>query len=636
MALGAMVLSLWMGHSLHARTVNAGDYDLDPQDATPGIQRAIEDCKALGAERLTIPKDTYHFYPDKAVERFVHVSNNDDGLKRIAFSLVGYESLEIDANGSQFIMHGEMLPFDLKDCRNIKLRNFSIDWNKPFYFQGQVEAVHPDKDAFDLRVHDECDYEIVANELIFLEKPGHAKRTWQYRYWPVNIEEWRGWEQNIDWNIWYDPATKTTVRDGRRKRLRSFNEETGQRYHAKEIEPGLVRLFHATPVLPEKGWVIVIKGRKDANRTSPGIHVAGSQDITLEHVTIHHAGGMGFIAEKTENVVLRKVRVKLPKNSNRMVTTTADATHFVNCRGLISFEACFFENMLDDATNVHGIYTRIEEQIDAHTIGVTRVHGQQQGFAFAEPGDRIRLSVSETMEPYAQLTVDSVFEPNSQYLEIRFTEPVDSILQPNSVADNLTWQADMTMRDTVVRRNRARTMLISTGGDVLVENNDFSTCSSVSMLFAGDATFWHESGPVRNVVIRNNRFRDFGLAGRGAPVINFNPEFDFDGAPTHYYHKNIMIEGNEMEVFGRLLVRAKTVDGFHFLNNVIRPSDTYPLSSEEGPVFQFDYSNDIVIRGNRYLWSRPAVVEVDPWTDNVQVHNNEGVVESLIRKNAQK
>ena len=50
----------------------------------------------------------------------------------------------------------------------------------------------------------------------------------------------------------------------------------------------------------------------------------------------------------------------------------------------------------------------------------------------------------------------------------------------------------------------ARGILISTAGEVVVENNTFEATTMFGILFEGDATFWHESGPVNNVLIKNN------------------------------------------------------------------------------------------------------------------------------------
>jgi hypothetical protein len=266
----------------------------------------------------------------------------------------------------------------------------------------------------------------------------------------------------------------------------------------------------------------------------------------------------------------------------------------------------------------------VDTLVDEHTIGVRRVHGQQQGFRFAAAGDSIRLSDMASLKPYAALKVKSVLYLNAEYMEITFTEKLRGILQPGSVADNLTWQADLHMSHTTVRRNRARSILISTGGDVMVENNDFQTCTFASILFEGDGTFWHESGPVRNVVIRNNRFRDFGLASGNAPLIQCSARVAFRGAPTHYYHRNILIENNTCEVFGRTVANIAFVDGFVFRGNRILKSTAYPAAAADGPVFRFRASRNIRIENNAYLWDTPANIETDQWTENIRVSGNSG------------
>lgn len=613
-------LASWTSKS----TVDAADFGLSTQgDASPAILRLIEACKQSGARRVSIPKGVYHFHADKAFETHLHISNNDSGLKRIAFPLHGVDGLEIDGNGSLFIMHGTMMGLDLKNSKNVTLKNFSIDWKAPFYFQGSVVAVHEDKNAFDLEVLDECTYEIVANELVFLEKTGTASRPW--KNWPAKMTRDLGWQQNIDWNIWYDPQTGAAAYKGEASTLISWDETRGVRYRVEELRPGLLRFFDATPRLPKKGWVLVVKGNRDKSRTSPAIHVANSSDVILENVTIHHAGGMGFIAESSENVRLDRVNVRLPANSKRIVTTTADATHFVNCRGTILLNGCFFESMLDDATNVHGIYAGIDGVVDDHTLGLRRMHSQQLGFDFVRPGDRLGLSEKRTLASYAALTVASVVYRNSDYMEVSFYEPIDRLLRADSVAENLTWQPDLRITGCTVRHNRARSILISTAGNVLVENNHFSTCTANSIFFAGDVTFWHESGPVGNVLIRNNRFSDFGLQGGNAPIIRAAPRVALEGIPAAGYHRNIVFENNEIEIFGRILVSAESVDGFVFRGNRIKRSEAYPAASADGPVFTFRDSRNVVIEDNDYSWGKSATIEVDEATRDIRLERNKGI-----------
>ena len=153
-------------------------------------------------------------------------------------------------------------------------------------------------------------------------------------------------------------------------------------------------------------------------------------------------------------------------------------------------------------------------------------------------------------------------------MTLGFDRDVSKILKEGSVADNVSWQADVKLTNSSVRRNRARSILISTQGKVLLENNSFSSCTGVSLLFEGDATFWYESGPVRNVVIRSNKFSDFGLEGTGGPIIQFTPRVSNTGNPTFYYHRNIVFENNDCSVFGAYFGRCKNRLKILFLKGI--------------------------------------------------------------------
>ncbi|MDD3744496.1 MAG: right-handed parallel beta-helix repeat-containing protein, partial [Lentimicrobiaceae bacterium] len=238
----------------------------------------------------------------------------------------------------------------------------------------------------------------------------------------------------------------------------------------------------------------------------------------------------------------------------------------------------------------------VDHMVNESTIGVKIMHGQQQGFQFARAGDTISLADAGTLKPYAKLEVTEVKEINSEHMELTCKEKVGDILRANSVANNLSWQPNLIFKNSVVRRNRARSILISTAGDVLVEGNHFESCTFTSILFEGDATFWYESGPVRNVIIRNNYFKNFGLHGGNAPVVQISPRTK--PVKDYYYHRNILFENNTCEVFSRLLVNARSVENFHFVGNIIKASKDYPLDKHGAKVFSFDHCSDILIKDN--------------------------------------
>ena len=79
-------------------------------------------------QTLALPKGVHHARPENTGARTLHLSNNDDGLKHILFDLSGRENLVIDGNGAELVMHGHIIPFYMRDAKNITIKNLMIDW----------------------------------------------------------------------------------------------------------------------------------------------------------------------------------------------------------------------------------------------------------------------------------------------------------------------------------------------------------------------------------------------------------------------------------------------------------------------------------------------------------------------------
>lgn len=68
-------------------------------------------------------------------------------------------------------------------------------------------------------------------------------------------------------------------------------------------------------------------------RYNPAFFISNSENIGIRDVTLYHCGGMGVIAQSSEDIEL--LRLKVIPAEGRMISITADATHFVNCKGYI-------------------------------------------------------------------------------------------------------------------------------------------------------------------------------------------------------------------------------------------------------------------------------------------------------------
>lgn len=593
-----IALAICISGRSHSQTIDAKDFGLEQistgGDCMPAFRRALQACREQGARELVIPPGTWHVYPDYGFEKTLAVANNNPGVKRIAFLLDGLEGFRLTGRNAEIICHGTLIPISADDASHLTISGLTIDWARPFNFQAEVIAIHPDQKAFDLRVHDEVVYELRGTRLVFREKPSVSPTAW--KEWAPPTTELESWEHNLQWNMWFDGQTNHPIPGEHQWALQPDPR-------VQEVGPRTIRLFDAVHIMPKVGWVVAVKGMMQPNRTSPAIRIARSSNVTIEDVTIHHAGGMGVIMQRCENVAVDGLQVTLPQDKGRLVTTTADATHFNGCRGDITLQNCTFENMLDDATNVHGCFVRIEETVSPKTLVCRRVHSQQRGLVVAEVGDHVRLIRSDDLQPYAEAKVVSTTDINSDLFEVTLDRLPEEGIRPGSGLYNVTWQPNVTIRNCTVRNNRARTMLLATAGDVLVADCLFEHSSMAGIQFEGDNGFWWESGPVQNVLIRKNHFRN-----NAGAALRIWPQIDSTRFPNAMYHGGIRFEDNLIETSHRLICEGCAVDGLMFRGNTIRMTSPQPTADTRAPSFVFESGRNLRIEGNAFEGKDPLLI----------------------------
>lgn len=583
----AILLLILICGTSSARTgiIDIADYEgrYDKQDMTPFIRTLLEGLPKDEPVKLLFPEGTYHFRPELAAGKYHCITNHDNGYRHFAFPLTGRCNIEIDGGGSEFIFHGQIIPFLIEDSHGVTLRNFTIDWEVPFTLEGRVTAADPDRQCIEIEIPDEFGYAVENGKLIMRAE---------------------GWEERIPGeNIVFDPRTMATA-----YRSDDYYIPKPDNFDIKVTPTGPGRYELRTRfvrAVPPVGTILTFKGFFSRNRHSPAIHAIASSCVLVEDVTIHHCGGMGLIAEKTEHVTARRLQVVLRKGSPRMITTTADATHFCNCRGLVLIEECIFENMLDDATNVHGTYVRVTG-VPAPDQVIARInHPQQAGYEFAGENDEIDVVDGQTLLAKHTLRVKKSERINAHYIRLTCSEPVDGRLAVGDGLENMSWYPELVFRNNIVRNNRARSMLVSTPRKVVIEGNTFSSMMS-AILFEGDMDHWYESGAVRDVTIRNNRFLDGTYGGGDFPTIFINPHQKKE-VPGHPYERNITIESNLFRTFNEQLLRAKSVGGLIFRDNTIERSESYRPYNDL-PTLDIRSSQQIVVENNHY--KKPGKIKI--------------------------
>jgi hypothetical protein len=426
------------------------------------------------------------------------------------------------------------------------------------------------------------------------------------------------WQDPIGQNVAFDSATHAPSYITRNYAL------SPNRGKAKKVGDNRVELTGATKMAPPVGTVICHYGPSPGhNRLAQAIHASNSSDIVIENVTVYAAGGMALIAERCDNIRLDKFVVT--STDERTMSTRADATHFLGCKGVVQLENCLLEHMADDGINVHGAYIRIEEYKGDNKFLCAISHGQQKGLIFCEPGDKVMITSRETVLPLFETTVKGVHILDEEFLEVIVADIPEPMPKGRLSIENLTWYPDVIMRNNIIRDNRARSALISTKGNVLIENNVFSS-QMHGILIEGDNKSWYESGGVRDVTINKNVFENIGYgSGEGYPLYASPMFTDDQRLGDDQYHWNVRFTGNKIKSFNGLLCHAKSVKGLVLSGNTVELSSDYP-GGLELPSIDLDYCKDAVIENNEFIgFDKPQRIEQKENCTNVTIAKNKGL-----------
>lgn len=513
-------------------------------DATQAVAKAIESTKGRGAT-IVFPAGEYHFHRDKGFERVLHLSNSDVvNPRRIAILVDGHRNLKLVGKGARLVFHDPIIPLAILNSQRITFEGFEIDWARPMMSQGTVVAA--DSKGVTLAIDPErYPYRIEGGKLAF------TSENWSRPVWGF---------------MEFDPRTKgVAYGTGDAGSLGGGWDE----YRAVEVERGRVRLEHPFKRLPRLGNVLVAR---HGARDHAGTFVSDSKDIEFRDVAYRFTSGLGILSQFSENLTMRNVSVAPAPDSDRLFAGHDDGLHFSNCKGRILVEGCRFEGLMDDPINVHGTSVRVEKNLAEDRLRCRLVQGV--GLKYGDVGDTISFLNHESLLSRGQAKVKALKHLSLEEFEIEFDRPVPSELVQGDALENLTWTPSLTVRKSEFGTVRARGLLVTTPKKVLIEDNLFRSSGS-AILIAGDANGWYETGAVKDVTIRRNRFENCltSVYQFCEAVISIFPEISKPGAEA--YHRNIRIEDNVFTVFDAPVLWAKSAGDLTFKNNEILTSNRF-------------------------------------------------------------
>lgn len=642
--------------------IDVTDFGADPggkADSTKAVQKALEKAKeAEGKVTLNFPKGEYHFWKDYATKRNYHTSNTSSlsyPEKSIGILLEDADNVTLEGNGSSLIMHGDMMAIAAVESQNVKFHDFVLDYKDP--------------DTVDLSVvgngvneagQQYADFYVPANYNYEI-KEGGTGITWQGEISPVTNRPY--WEKsNADFCAYlviYKGYDQTVARASNKAASNPFSNVAA----IEKVGENVLRFTYngERPKDQEVGNIFLLSD--SVTRKTTGAFFWESEDVLVENIDVHYLSGFGWLTQMCKDVEFKGVDFLPRYGTGKYTTSNADQLHVAGCGGHFKVTDCNFSMSHDDPINIHGSYMRVEEVIDSRTLRLKYIHGQQGGFRQFHPGDEVlfysrtylELPDGSTEEnPYV---VESSIAPGEEYdgekLDMR-TEVVTfkeafseetlndlkvKVKRNNSekeeglyVAENISYTADVIISGNHMKSIPTRGILCTTRKPVVIEDNVFDNMTMANIYLSNDADYWYESGPIRNMTIRNNEFyiRPTGQAEWGDVSGIFVDPVVLGGvqnAPAPKgeipVHRNITVDGNEFHMGNDNVVTAEDVDGMTITNNqIIRDNPGIEITLDEitglgigeaqdigkevkettlpKDIFKFKNCKNVTISGNTY------------------------------------
>ena len=497
------------------------------------IYNALRFCKTNNEKELIFENKTYELYDEKASECMLCISNHDVyGLKKVIFLLDEMNDFTIDGNGAAFLLHGSMISFVVKRSKNITLKNFTIDIDQTMIMEAIVTG--SDDKCCEAEVINRVNYLVQNDSLTFFNDSGDST---DLRWICLRSRD----------------KSKNFVRESKDFYYKDIKNAKFEKNGEKRI------LIKNSPDKIDVGMHILLGGN---DRYGCNIFCVDSRDINIDNITMYRSYGMGIVGQKTENIEINSITVKAPDGC--VLSLNADATHFINCKGLISVKNSHFSEQMDDALNIHGVFTKIVDKTKDYIL-IRYMHHQAKGINTYGENSKISVVNPETLISNGTYEIDRAEVINLNYTKLYIKGGTDKIAV-NDLVEDLDWSCGLIFENNRVENNRARGILIAAKGKVLIRNNYFNT-PGTAILFESNGKHWFESGGTTDVTIENNVFYNckYACTAWGNSVINVAPREQFNEGK--YYHKYINISRNSFINNSANLIYADNIEKLVIENN---------------------------------------------------------------------
>jgi hypothetical protein len=425
----------------------------------------------------------------------------DPGKAAALIDLDGARDLVIDGGGASIVFTAKTSFARLKDCSNIHIKGFTVDYDPLPHTAGKVVALDRRSRSVDIEVLPgfpllEDDESIARTEDGMVRTPDDfAMKNAQ----PLVVH------------------TKPT-----------FERPGGRRYRLRAKGAADFDAFAVGDVY--------VKGP----RGPPGFAIEGSSDVAVTDLTMHMCTGIGFATRGAER--LRIINVRLERKAGRPIAVQNGGHNHHDARTGPWVEGCLFEHTGDDICHVSCLVIGVKEKRSATELVLW-------GTRPLEPGDKLQFYDRERGRIVSERRVVSA-KASRRTSAVMLDGDVGPILadplhggrkeyagtqvfNANAQCNQFVW------RGNTCRRGR-RVGVLCKGRGGLIEGNLFQQQGG------GAVEIWnapYEGLYADGYVIRGNRMLECGLVGCRGDSRTF---WVFNRFGSEQIHRNILFEDNEI------------------------------------------------------------------------------------------
>ena len=488
--------------------------------------------------------------------------------------------------------------FFLNGCKNVTLRDFSVDCDPLPFTQGTITRTDRVKNCIYFKLHD--GYPRLSKPYIIKHPP---------LYFDKNTREFKFGKH----------ATGMI-------KVEKISDDEGVVYYNNNK-------FSAVP-----GDYIVLNVRQDGV-----FKVRGMTDtLTYKNITLY-SGMAGIFARRVKGLhtidgmrAIRGGEKPAGATQERLLVLCGDGINYAHGR----VGAVIINNELsylgDDSVNLHGTSFLVHKQEKETNSFLCVVSGTFDFPSYKElilPGDRMRMLAKHNYAITGENTFRKMEETDIQVSKfdlkllyptkppktckvIRFYVDGKNLPEPGMRVDfPAINMPGFVIRNNYFHHHRARGMRIMAVRGI-VENNRIEHLEQQGISAGASYGLWTEAGWVENIIIRNNTIESVCLGGASFNQNSYSPgaictfsHNDFGGGKTYpypYCNKGVVIENNKINNTALAGIHLITSDGAIVRNNTISNCDR-----EEAPLFgkRFgikyrkgaigtDYSRNAVVENN--------------------------------------